>query len=213
MPRAAPIIHRIAPRPAQIPDRFVACIRNVNRGQFTGPQQSRQLARIAFVGFDPIARARRGERRRHHLTFHPELAQASRQPKSARPRFIARSQERSLSTPLAKASNPLFHRVQIIAERSAFAHFSLAPFLRYRRDDTVFVDIQSKIEFFFHLSVFVCSLLFKLQRSGTPLFRPLVRLCSTSKKASSPRENMNGKHTHLFNPVLARSPRARSHKV
>jgi len=24
---------------------------------------------------------------------------------------------------------------------------------------------------------------------------------------------MNGKHTHLFNPVLARSPRARSHKV
>jgi hypothetical protein len=41
----------------------------------------------------------------------------------------------------------------------------------------------------------------------------LVRLCSTSKKASSPRENMNGKHTHLFNPVLARSPRARSHKV
>src|SRR6266481_2581407 len=120
MPRAAPIIHRIAPRPAQIPDRFVACIGNVNRGQFTGPQ-------------------------------------ASRQTKSARPRFIARSQERSLSMPLAKASNPLFHRVQIIADRSAFAHFSLAPFLRYRRDDTVFVDIQSKIEFFFHLSVFVCS--------------------------------------------------------
>jgi len=24
---------------------------------------------------------------------------------------------------------------------------------------------------------------------------------------------MNGKHTPLFNPVLARSPRARSHKV
>jgi hypothetical protein len=33
------------------------------------------------------------------------------------------------------------------------------------------------------------------------------------KKASSPRKNMNGKHTHLFNPVLARSLRARSHKV
>jgi hypothetical protein len=54
-------------------------------------------------------------------------------------------------------ANPLLHRVQIIADCAALAHFSLAPFLRYRRDDTVFVDIQSKIEFFFHLSVFVCS--------------------------------------------------------
>ena len=98
-------------------------------------------------------------------------------------------------------------------ERTALAHFALAPFLRHRRTDTVLVDIQSKIEFFFHLSVFVCSTCLKLQRSGTPLFRPLVRLCSTSKKASSPRENMNGKHTPLFNPVLARSLPARSHKV
>ena len=57
----------------------------------------------------------------------------------------------------AQPSNPLFHRVQIVADRTALAHFALAPFLRHRRDDTVLVDIQSKIEFLFHLSVFVCS--------------------------------------------------------
>jgi hypothetical protein len=99
--------------------------------------------------------------------------------------------------------------VQIVADGSARAHLPFSPFLRYRRDDTVFVDIQSKIEFLFHLGVFVCSLLLKLQPRT---LSGLVRLCSTSKRRVA-RENMNGKHTPLFNPVLARSPRARSHKV
>jgi hypothetical protein len=57
----------------------------------------------------------------------------------------------------AQPSNPLFHRVQVIAHRARVAHFPFAPLLGYRPLDTVFVDIQSKIEFFFHLSVFVCS--------------------------------------------------------
>ena len=65
---------------------------------------------------------------------------------------------------LAQPSNPFFHRVQIVAERTCLAHLPLAPFLRYRCDDTVLVDIQPKIEFFFHLSVFVCSSCLKLQR-------------------------------------------------
>ena len=81
----------------------------------------------------------------------------------------------------AQPSNPFFHRVQIVADRTSLAHFPLAPFLRHRRDDTVLVDIQSKIEFFFHWCVCLFEL-FKLQRSGTLVFRPLVRLCSTSKK-------------------------------
>jgi hypothetical protein len=33
------------------------------------------------------------------------------------------------------------------------------------------------------------------------------------KHRSSPRKNMNGKHTASFNAALARSPRACSHKV
>jgi hypothetical protein len=53
--------------------------------------------------------------------------------------------------------DPFLYRVQIVADRTRVTHFALAPFLRYRRTDTVFVDIQSKIEFFFHLSVFACS--------------------------------------------------------
>ena len=79
-----------------------------------------------------------------------------------------------------------------------------APFLRHRRGDAVLVDIEPKIEFFFHSVVFAGSLLLKLQRSGTLGSRPLVRLCSPSKRRSSPRVNMNGNHTLLFNPVLAR---------
>src|SRR5207247_9693427 len=88
-------------------------------------------------------------------------------PKSARPRFIARPQDHFLAMHFAQTANPFFHRMQVIAERARVAHFTPASFLCRRRQDTVFVDIQSKIEFFFHLSVFVCSLLLILQRSGT----------------------------------------------
>src|SRR6266700_5996310 len=59
----------------------------------------------------------------------------------------------------AQPHEPLFHRVQIITERTALTHFPLAPFLRHRRDDTVLVDIQSKIEFFFHWCVCLFDLL------------------------------------------------------
>src|SRR5439155_25928216 len=114
----------------------------------------------------------------HHRAFHPKLLEPSRQPKPAWPRFITRAQDHLLAMRLAQPSNPFFHRVQIIADSTSLAHFPLAPFLRCRRDDTVLVDIQSKIEFFFHSSVFVCSSCLKLQRSGTPLSRPVVRLCS-----------------------------------
>ena len=65
--------------------------------------------------------------------------------------------------------------------RAALAHFPLAPFLRYRRDDTVFVDIESKIEFLFHWCVCLFEL-FKLERSGTLVSRPFVRLCSLNRE-------------------------------
>src|SRR5436190_19326388 len=99
----------------------------------------------------------------------------------------------------AQTANPFFHRMQIVADYARVAHFPLAPFLRHRRDDTVLVDIQSKIEFFFHW----CVCLFSVVKTATlrnTLFRPLVRLCSTLKRRVA-RENMNGKLTALFNPV------------
>ena len=101
-----------------------------------------------------------------HRAFHPQLLESPRQTKPAWPRFIARPQDYLLAMCLAQPSNPLLHRVQIVAERTALAHLSFAPFLRHRRDDTVLVDIQSKIEFFFHWCVCLFEL-FTLQRSGT----------------------------------------------
>ena len=68
---------------------------------------------------------------------------------------------RILAMSFTQPGNPLLYRVQVVADRTALAHFALAPFLRYRRDDTVFVDIQSKIEFLFHLGVFACSSCYK----------------------------------------------------
>jgi hypothetical protein len=57
----------------------------------------------------------------------------------------------------AQTGNPFFERVQIIANRSALAHFAFAPFFGHSCWDGVFVDIESKIEFSFHSGVFVCS--------------------------------------------------------
>ena len=53
-PLHSPIIDRIGPGPAQITHRFIGCLGNVDCGEFTGPQQSGQFARIAFIGFDSI---------------------------------------------------------------------------------------------------------------------------------------------------------------
>ena len=51
---------------------------------------------------------------------------------------------------LAQPTDPLFHRLQVVADRAAIAHFAPATFLSGGRQDTVFVDIESKIEFFLH---------------------------------------------------------------
>jgi len=85
MARPAPVIHRIAPRPAQIAHRFIRGFGNLDRGQFTGPQQSRRFAPVAFVGFHSITRAHRRHRRGHYFAFHTQLPQAPRQTKTARP--------------------------------------------------------------------------------------------------------------------------------
>ena len=82
-----------------------------------------------------------------------------------------------------QSRDPLFYRVQVVADRARVAHFAPPPRLRHRCGDTVFVDIQSKIEFFFHW----CVCLFDLLNWNAPehLSRPFVRLCSLNR--SSPR--------------------------
>ena len=64
-----------------------------------------------------------------------------------------------------------------VADHARVAHFPSAPFLGHRRGDTVFVDIQSKIEFLFHW----CVCWFSVVNNGTlrnTMSRPFVRLCS-----------------------------------
>src|SRR6266516_2800260 len=110
----------------------------------------------------------------------------------------------------AQPPDPFFHRMHVVADRAPVAHFTPASFLCRCRQDTVFVDIQSKIEFFFHW----CVCLFSVVKTATlrNITVPAVGAALLHlKKASSPRENMNGKHTAFFNAALARSRRARSH--
>jgi len=126
MPRPTPIIHRIAARPAQIPDRFVGGFGNVHRGEFPSPQQSRQLARIAFVGLTRSPeRVGVSEGAPPGTPLLTALNVARGQSRTAR--FIARSQDHFLAMRFAQSANPLFYRVQIIAERSAFAPSPLRP--------------------------------------------------------------------------------------
>src|SRR5204863_670311 len=81
-----------------------------------------------------------------------------------------------------------------------------------RRRYSLCGHIEPKIEFFFHW----CVCLFELFKTAT-LRNPRAPAVGAAllllNKASSPRENLNGKHTLLFNPMFARSSRARSHKV
>src|SRR5215475_11899530 len=74
----APIIHRIAAGPAQIADRFIGGLWNIDFSQFTSAQEPGQFARITLVGLEPIACPSGRERRRYHRAFHPQLLQSSR---------------------------------------------------------------------------------------------------------------------------------------
>src|SRR6516225_7754625 len=83
MPTPAPIVHRVAARPAQIAQRFIGGL-----SQFASAQEPSQLPRIALVGLEPVARAGGRERRRHYRAFHSELVQTPGNPKPARTRFV-----------------------------------------------------------------------------------------------------------------------------
>lgn len=137
----------------------------------------------------------------------PELLEAPRQPKAARPRLVAGPQDHLFALCLAQPSNPFFDRLQIVAQRSARPHFAFTTGFRQGRNDTIFVDIESQIEFSFHWCVCLFFVV-KLQRSGTLGPRPLVRLCFTLEKASSPRKYKRQTHSSFQPCVRALTPRA-----
>ena len=65
---------------------------------------------------------------------------------------------------LRSSRDPFFHRVQIVTDAPLSRTSPLRPSSAAAGDNTVFVDIESKIEFFFHWCVCLFEL-FKLQRS------------------------------------------------
>jgi len=97
-----------------------------------------------------------------------------------------------------QSRNPFLQGVQIIADYARVAHLTRAPFFGHHRGHTLFVDIQSKIEFFFHW----CGCLFELLNCNAPgpLGAPAVGAALLYlKKASSPRKYERQTHS-LFQP-------------
>ena len=164
MARAAPVIHRIGPCPAQVAHRFIVRLGNVDRGQFPGPQEPRQFARIAPVGLDPLARPGGSEGGGHHLALYSELTQAPGQPKAAPPRSLNAGS--LLCHGFGAAAQSIFLPRQIVAQRP-HTHFAFAPGFRHRSDHHFLMDIQSEIEFFLLGCLLVRVV--KLRRSGKHL--------------------------------------------
>jgi hypothetical protein len=109
---------------------------------------------------------------------------------------------------LAQSADPLFDRLQVVAQGPALPHFSLAPGFRRRRDDGFLVDIESEIEFFFHW----CVCWFFVVTTATLrdfVSRPLVQLCSRAPAQESPADKYERQTHSLFQrPVRSLSPRA-----
>jgi len=61
----------------------------MDKGQFTGPEQTGQLAGVAAVGLDPVGGLHRDQGRRDHLALETELPQAPPQDESGGPSFVA----------------------------------------------------------------------------------------------------------------------------
>jgi hypothetical protein len=137
----APIVHRVTARAAQIADRFIGGLGNVDFAQFPGPQKPGQLPRITLVGLEPVADASGRERRRHHRAFHSELAQTPGNPKPARTRLVTGPHYHIRPVAFAQPAKQLFQCMQIIAERAQIVHRAVAAPLGQRDYNPFFIDI------------------------------------------------------------------------
>jgi hypothetical protein len=83
------IFASIIAHPAQVADGFLFGRRRSDLRQQPGAPQLHQLARIAAIGFDPLARLPRNEGRRDDLTAHPWCGDLALQRVPARPGFVS----------------------------------------------------------------------------------------------------------------------------
>src|SRR6202521_2591863 len=86
--RLVPRPHRIHSCPAQVPDRLVALIRDRDRYELACAGQACEVQCIAPVSLDPLPRAARDLRGRHHLTTVAKIDQFARQCVTARTRLV-----------------------------------------------------------------------------------------------------------------------------
>src|SRR6516164_6036657 len=141
MPTPAPIVHRVAARPAQIAQRFIGGLRNVDFSQFASAQEPSQLPRIALVGLEPVARAGGRERRRYYRAFHSELVQTPGNPKPPRTRFVTGANPDIRPVAFAQPREQLFQCMQIIADRPQIMHWAVTAPLSHCSYNPFFIDI------------------------------------------------------------------------
>ena len=114
---AAPlqILAHIIARPAQIADRFLLRRRRPHLRQQPRAEQLGQLARVAAIGLDPLARLARDQRRRNHLARHARRRQLALQRVATRPGFITRL-HRARCLPLELPDQPP-HGGRLVGDR------------------------------------------------------------------------------------------------
>ena len=99
----------VGPGPAQIPDRFLGHGRHPDGDQLPGPVQASQATAVTLIGLHPVARRGRDQRRRDHLTRHPQTLQQSSQLVAGRAGLVTRPQPART----AQAGHQPAHRVVV----------------------------------------------------------------------------------------------------
>ena len=77
---------------------------NVNGRQRAGAVEHRELAGVAAIGFDPVARAPRNQRRGDHVTGNPVRRERPLQLEAARARFVATASPRPGAAAAARSA-------------------------------------------------------------------------------------------------------------
>jgi hypothetical protein len=152
MPRFQLIFFGCFPRPYQVAQRLVRCVRHPYRRQFSGAVAARQFLRIPPVRLYPVPSFRRHQARSDHLAGDSQLRKLPIQHVPGRPGFIAGSQILNRS----QFVNQLTNRFRAVRNYAETAHLSV--FFGHRDGDGIGMDIETYKSYFRHErpAPFVC---------------------------------------------------------
>jgi len=83
------IINGISPATAEITDRFIGGVRDVDRHEVIGAEIFGEFHGIALIGLNTVTRFDRNERGGDDITADAHLEESTRDPKSTSTRFVA----------------------------------------------------------------------------------------------------------------------------